>query len=66
MTPGRFDNTRIYDVVLVLGDFEGKRFNAFNCNASKRIIVSLLRAEICRVYLYILPAVIQREQWAVW
>lgn len=45
MTPGRFDNTRIYDVVLVLGDFEGKRFNAFNCNASKRIISLLYEPE---------------------
>lgn len=45
MTPGRFDNTRLYDVVIVLGDFEGKRFNAFSCNASKKIISLLYEPE---------------------
>ena len=51
MTPGRFDNTRIYDVIIVLGDFEGKKFNAFNCNASKQI-VSLLYAPEERTFKY--------------
>ncbi len=45
MTPGRFDNTRLYDVIIALGDFEGKRFNAFNCNASKTIISLLYESE---------------------
>ena len=45
MTPGRFDNTKLYDVVIVLGDFEGKRFNAFSCNASKRIVSVLYEPE---------------------
>ncbi len=45
MTPGRFDNTRLYDVVIVLGDFEGKRFNAFSCNSSKKIISLLYEPE---------------------
>ncbi len=45
MTPGRFDNTKLYDVVIVLGDYEGKRFNAFSCNASKRIISLLYEPE---------------------
>ena len=45
MTPGRFDNTRLYDVIIVLGDFEGKRFNAFSCNASKRIVSLLYEPE---------------------
>ncbi|SEA76684.1 hypothetical protein SAMN05216349_12738 [Oribacterium sp. KHPX15] len=45
MTPGRFDNTRLYDVVIVLGDYEGKRFNAFSCNASKKIVSLLYKPE---------------------
>lgn len=45
MTPGRFDNTRLYDAVIVLGDFEGKKFNAFSCNASKKIISLLYEPE---------------------
>lgn len=38
MTPGRFQNSRIYDVIIVLGDYEGKRFNAFRCNSAEQII----------------------------
>lgn len=45
MTPGRFDSSRLYDVVIVLGDYEGKKFNAFSCNASKKIISFLYEPE---------------------
>lgn len=45
MTPGRFDNSRLYDVVIVLGNYDGKRFNVFNCNSSKEIISLLYEPE---------------------
>ena len=44
-TPGRFDNTRLYDAIIVMGDFEGKRFNPFSCNSSRRIISLLYDSE---------------------
>lgn len=44
-TPGRFDNTQLYDSIIIMGDFEGKRFNPFSCNASKKIISLLYEPE---------------------
>lgn len=51
VTPGKFENNRVYDAVIVLGDFEGKRFNPFRCNASKNIITLLYEAEE-NIFLY--------------
>ncbi len=44
-TPGRFDNTKLYDSIIIIGDFEGKRFNPYSCNASKKIIFLLYEPE---------------------
>lgn len=44
-TPGRFDNSNKYDYVVVLGDYNGKNFNAFRCNAAKNIISALYECE---------------------
>ncbi len=44
-TANQFDNSKIYDSILVLGDIEGKRFNCFRCKASQNII-SILYKEI--------------------
>ena len=50
-TVGKFDNSRIYDAIIVIGDFDGKRFNAFKCNTSVEIISLLYYPEI-RSYKY--------------
>lgn len=44
-TPGKFDNSMLYHAVIVLGDFEGKRFNAFRCCSSEKIISLLYEPE---------------------
>lgn len=44
-TPNRFDNGTIFDRIIVLGDYTGKRFNPFKCNASKHIDVLLYGIE---------------------
>lgn len=42
---GRFDVSEIYDTVLVVGDIEGKSFNAFQCNSTYKVISLLYEAE---------------------
>lgn len=44
-TPGKFDNTKLYHSIIVLGDFDGKRFNAFRCCSSEKIISLLYEPE---------------------
>jgi len=42
VTPNRFDNTKIYDRIIVLGNISGSRFNVFRCKS----------ASIFQVFLY--------------
>lgn len=44
-TPGRFDDTDMYDVIVAVGDVEGKRFNIFRCNSAPKIITLLYQVE---------------------
>lgn len=44
-TANRFDNTQLFDRVIVLGDYEGKRFSAFKCNSGRVIDVLLYEFE---------------------
>ena len=44
-TPNRFDNSQMYECVIVLGDYEGKAFNTFTCNAASTIISVLYESE---------------------
>ena len=36
-TANRFDNTIVYDRIIIVGNFTGKRFDVFRCMSSKRI-----------------------------
>lgn len=42
---GRFDVSKVYDAVLVVGDIEGKSFNVFQCNSAHKVISLLYEAE---------------------
>ena len=46
MTANRFDAQQSYDNVIVVGDFSGKRFDAFKCKAAAHIIMLLYECEI--------------------
>ena len=48
---GRFDASKIYDYVIALGDYEGKGFSVFKCNASVNIVSVLYDLET-RSYKY--------------
>lgn len=37
VTANRFDNTNLYDHIIVVGNFNGKRFDTFRCRAAQRI-----------------------------
>ena len=37
VTANRFDNTVMYDHIVVVGNFNGKRFDTFRCRAAQRI-----------------------------
>jgi hypothetical protein len=41
VTANRFDNSVIYDKIIVVGDFSGRRFDAFKCCAASDITVLL-------------------------
>lgn len=45
MTANRFDANRSYDMVIVVGDFSGKRFNALKSKAAANIIALLYECE---------------------
>lgn len=44
-TPNKFDNTILFDRIIILGDYTGKRFNTFKCNSAKIINVFLYEFE---------------------
>lgn len=44
-TANRFDNSRTYECVIVLGDYEGKSFNTFRCNEAPTLISVLYESE---------------------
>lgn len=50
-TPGRFDDTVTYDLIIAIGDVEGKRFNVFRCNSASNIISLLYNVET-KAYTY--------------
>lgn len=50
-TPGRFDDTVTYDLIIAIGDVEGKRFNVFRCNSASNIISLLYNVET-KTYTY--------------
>ncbi len=50
ITANRFDNTKMYDCIIVLGDYEGKSFNVFRCNASANIISVIYEGEKAGYY----------------
>lgn len=50
-TPGRFDDNVTYDLIIAIGDVEGKRFNVFRCNSAVTIISLLYQVET-KVYTY--------------
>ena len=45
VTPNRFDNTKMYDRIIVLGDISGSRFNIFRCKSASTIQVLLYEYE---------------------
>lgn len=45
VTANRFDSSKMYDCVIVLGDYEGKAFNVFRCNAAATIISVIYESE---------------------
>lgn len=44
-TPNRFDNTKMYDRIIVLGNIRGSRFNIFRCKSASTIQVLLYEYE---------------------
>ena len=46
VTAGRFDNSQTYDVIIVVGNIEGKRFDAFRSTAATKIISLLYEVEL--------------------
>lgn len=44
-TANRFNNKEIYDIVIFVGAFNGKKCNAFRCQSAKRVIVLLYEYE---------------------
>lgn len=45
VTMGKFDAKKMFDTVIVVGDLDGKNFNAFKCHSAKLIISLLYEAE---------------------
>ncbi len=45
VTPTRFDKNKLYDFIIVVGNIEGKRFNAFHCNSASSITTLLYECE---------------------
>ena len=45
VTANRFDNSKSYDEIIVVGDFAGKRFNPLKCRAATDIVVFLYECE---------------------
>lgn len=50
VTANRFDSSKMYDCVIVLGDYEGKAFNVFRCNAAATIISVIYESEKAGYY----------------
>lgn len=50
-TPNRFDNTKVFDRIIVLGDYDGKRYSTFKCRSARLIDVLLYEFE-GRVFAY--------------
>lgn len=46
VTPNRFDNTKMYDRIIVLGNVNGSRFNIFRCKSAQTIQVLLYGCEL--------------------
>ena len=51
VTANRFDGSKMYDCVIVPGDYEGKSFNVFRCNAAATIISVIYENEKAGYYL---------------
>ena len=45
MTANRFDNTQLYNAIIVVGNISGKRFNALRCRSSQEITILLYESE---------------------
>lgn len=60
-TANGFDNTQLYDDIICVGDFEGKRFNPFRCRAAMRIITLLFSFE-SNLYKHKLKKAVQLEK----
>ncbi len=45
MTVNRFDNSKLYDAIIAVGDISGKRFDAFRCRSSREINILLYDCE---------------------
>lgn len=45
MTANRFDNTRLYSAIIVVGNISGKRFDALRCRSSQEIDLLLYECE---------------------
>lgn len=50
ITANRFDNSKKYECVIVLGDYDGKSFNVFRSNAAARIISVIYECEKAGYY----------------
>lgn len=44
-TANKFDNTRVYDLVIATGDFCGSKFDAFRCRSARHIMTLLYEFE---------------------
>lgn len=51
VTANRFDSSKMYDCVIVPGNYDGKSFNVFRCNAAATIISVIYESEKVEYYL---------------
>ena len=50
ITLNRFDDSKMYEYIIALGDYEGKKFNVFRCNSAETIISVLYESEKAGYY----------------
>ena len=44
-TANRFDRSEMYDTIIVVGEFRGKRFDSFRCMSAREVITLLYKCE---------------------
>lgn len=62
-TANKFDDEQVYDEIIVVGNFEGKRFDPFRCNAAPTIYMIMNDYEKCIFKLKLRAAMKTEERY---